>query len=107
MELYNGIMTKNPIVNGFSASAYIFLVVSLLNWASEAASGPDTFGTPMAFISLFTFSAAMMGYIFFYQPIQLYLDGKKKVAASLFLQTLGVFGGITFLILTLVFLRVF
>ncbi len=100
-------MTKNPFVNGFSASAYIFLVVTLMNWASKIASGPDTFGAPVAFISLFTFSAAMMGYIFCYQPLQLYFDGKKKRAVNLFLQTLGVFGGITFLILILVFLRVF
>ncbi len=37
------------------------------------------------------FSAASMGYLFLYQPLQLYLEGEKKKSVDLFLKTLGVF----------------
>jgi hypothetical protein len=62
---------------------------------------PDTIFDPIAFLSLFTLSAASMGYFFVYQPVQLYLDGKKKAATSLFVRTLLVFAGITVVIFTL------
>ncbi|OGK11568.1 hypothetical protein A2954_01775 [Candidatus Roizmanbacteria bacterium RIFCSPLOWO2_01_FULL_37_12] len=67
-------------------------------------SGPDnTIIEPIEFISLFTLSAAVMGFIFGYQPAQLYFDGKKKLAVNLFLQTIAYFAVITSLILTLFF----
>lgn len=58
---------------------------------------PNTFDkvhsvvVPVAFLSLFVFSAASMGYIFFYQPFQLFLEGEKKAAVDLFLKTLVTF----------------
>ncbi len=50
---------------------------------------------PVMVISLFTLSAAVMGYIFLYQPIRMYFDNKKEEAVSLFLKTVGSFGAIT------------
>ena len=88
-------MTKNPILNAFAAAAYIVLVACIMFYGSRLHEGEDTILAPIAMISLFTLSAAMMGYLFLYQPTQLYLDGKKKEAANLFLKTLGVFAGIT------------
>lgn len=58
---------------------------------------------PVAAVSLFTLSAAVMGYIFCYQPAELYFDGKKKEAVRLFLRTVAVFAGITTLMLILLF----
>ena len=82
-------MTKNPIINGLAAELYIVLIVAVLNWGTRLAIGKDdTFLAPLAMISLFTLSAAVMGYIFGLQPIQLYLDGKKKQAVALFLVAL-------------------
>lgn len=69
--------------------------------------GEDTLMAPIAAISLLTLSAAVMAYLFCFQPIQLYLDGKKKQGIKLFLSTMGIFGGITILILILMFFRVF
>lgn len=100
-------MTKNPFYNAIAASVYIILVVSLLTITSEfsnsiaGGSGEDSFLAPIMMISLLTLSVAVMGYIFGYQPIMLYLDGKKEQAVKLFLQTVGIFGGITFLIFIL------
>lgn len=89
-------MTKNPFINALCALAYIVLVGSVMNYVSHAMRNkPDTFLAPVAVLSLFTLSAALMGYFFLYQPVQLYLDGKKKEATSLFVRTILVFAGST------------
>ena len=88
-------MTKNPFYNALAASIYIAVVVLLMTFATETENTPDSFLAPLMMISLFTLSAAVMGYIFGYQPLQLFLDGKKEKAVKLFLQTVGIFGCIT------------
>jgi hypothetical protein len=100
-------MSKNPIVNAISAFLYILLVAGIMRMTTTLASHPDTFVAPLAVLSLFTFSAAVMGYIFCYQPVMLYLDGKKKQAVKLFAQTVLGFGVITLGILIVLFSRIF
>lgn len=86
-------MTKNPLINSLSALGYIALVSVVMNYVSQTQSNkPDTVFAPIAFLSLFTLSAALMGYFFLYQPAQLFLDGKKKTAVDLFVKTVGIFG---------------
>jgi hypothetical protein len=96
-------MSKNPIINGLGASAYIILVALTMNVGMKMAPRNDSILAPMAIISLFTLSAAVMGFVFGYQPAQLYFDNKKKEAVKLFLQTVLVFGIITLLLLVLLF----
>ena len=100
-------MSKNPVINGLTASVYIILVALVMNFGTKIMSQPDTFMAPVAIISLFTLSAAIMGYVFCYQPAQLYFEGKKKQAVRLFLQTIIVFAGITVLTFILLFTGVF
>lgn len=100
-------MTKNPVINAFGATLYILIIVSILNVISSAqANTPDTAFAPVIFLSLLTLSAAVMACIFFYQPVLLLLEGKKKLAVRLVVQTIGVFAGITALGLVLLFLGV-
>jgi hypothetical protein len=100
-------MTKNPIINGVAAEIYIVLVVAVMSWGTRLSVGKDnTFLAPLAVISLFTLSAAVMGYIFGLQPIQLYLEGKKKAAVNLFLQTVATFGVLTAVVLGLMFSKI-
>ncbi|MCL5433185.1 MAG: hypothetical protein M1524_03695 [Patescibacteria group bacterium] len=96
-------MTKNPFINAVCALAYIIAVSSMMFYGTQFSKPDDSILAPVAVLSLFTLSAAVMGYLFLYQPLQLYLDGKKKIAVDLFLKTLAVFGVITILILTLLF----
>lgn len=100
-------MAKNPFINSLVASIYIFAIVGLMTWGTSMVKPKDSFIAPVAMISLFTLSAAVMGYLFLYQPIQLYFDNKKKQAIKLFLQTVGVFGLITFLVLISLFFNLF
>ena len=96
-------MSKNPIINGLSALIYIVLVASVMNFGTKLVPHPNSFIAPIAVISLFTLSAAIMGFIFLYQPWQLYFDGKRKSAVKLFLQTVLVFGCLTAIALALLF----
>ncbi len=84
-------MTKNPIINALAGLLYIVLVVSALFNAEFFFGQEENILIPIAVLSLFVFSAASMGYIFLYQPLQLFLEGHKKQSIDLFLKTLGVF----------------
>ena len=72
-------MTKNPFLNALGASGYIILVVSLMNVITTTQGDkPDTPIAPVIFLSLLTLSVTVMAYLFFYQPLLLFLEGKKK-----------------------------
>jgi hypothetical protein len=58
----------------------------------------------MAVLFMLTLSAAVMAYLFFYQPLLLVIDGKKKEAVSLFVRTIGIFAAITVVIVSLLFI---
>lgn len=96
-------MTKNPLVNALTASGYIIFVSAFMSWGTRFAPKEDTIFAPIAIISLFTLSAAVMGYVFLYQPAILYFDGKKKQGAKLLLQTIGSFGLLTLIAILLMF----
>ncbi|MDD4027428.1 MAG: hypothetical protein PHO75_04585 [Candidatus Shapirobacteria bacterium] len=97
-------MTKNPLINALSASVYIVLVITVMTFATKPLQNkPDTFFTPIVFLSLLTLSVAVMAFLFFYQPVVLLIDGKKKEAINLFAKTIGIFAVITIILLTLLF----
>ena len=99
-------MSKNPIINSLSAYVYILLIVTVLNYGTKLTSN-NTFMAPIAMISLFRLSAAIMAYIFCFQPLQLFLDGKKKIAVKIFLQTTALFACLTILSLVILFFNIF
>ena len=97
-------MTKNPLVNALAAAAYITIVAAIMYYGSTVKVGANNaFIAPIALISLFTLSATVMGYLFLYEPFQMYFDGKKKVALDLFLQTTAYFGLVTVIALIALF----
>jgi hypothetical protein len=98
-------MTRNPILNALAASLYIVVIGLMMFYGPRMAGRGNTPSVivPIAVISLFTLSAAVMGYVFLYQPLQLFLEGDKRNAVSLFLRTVAVFAGITLLLLAALF----
>src|SRR5262245_21467677 len=86
---YNRSVIKNPFLNALAALAYIVLVSSVMFYITHTFNNkPDTVFAPIAMLSLLTLSASLMGYFFLYQPVMLYLDGKKKEATTLFVRTI-------------------
>jgi len=97
-------MTKNPLINALSASAYITLIVTIMTFVTKPLQNkPDTFATPIIFLSMLSLSILIMAFLFFYQPILLFIDGKKKLALNLFVKTVGIFAVITAIALVLLF----
>lgn len=99
-------MTKNPIYNAIAALIYIVLVVLLINSVTRIDALEASLLMPILMISLFTLSAAVMGYIFCYQPLRMYLDGKKEEAVKLFLKTVGIFAIVPVIIVLLYLLKI-
>ena len=97
-------MSKNPIVNALSASVYIVLVVSVMTFVTQPLKNkPDTFFAPITILFVLTLSVAVMAFLFFYQPLLLFIDGKKKEAVNLFVKTVGIFAAITAVVLIMLF----
>lgn len=89
-------MKIKPFYNAISAIAYITILVFTVNTIDELETnvGLGQYIMPILVLSLLTLSVAVMGYIFFYQPFLLYMDGKKEKAVEYFLQTTVIFASI-------------
>lgn len=97
-------MSKNPLINALGASAYIGIIVTIMTFLTQTQKNkPDTFLAPTIALSLLTLSAAVMAYLFFYTPLQLLLEGKKKEAVRLFVQTVAIFAILPAVVLILLF----
>jgi len=88
---------KNPYLNSIYAEVYIVIIVSLITYMGKQDS-PDNFFSPVAALSLFVLSAAVMGYLFLSEPLQLFLDGEKKQSVSFFIKTVISFAVITIIV---------
>lgn len=95
-------MSRNPLVNAISAALYIFLVVSVMTFVTQPLRNkPDTFFAPITALFVLTLSVAVMACLFFYQPLLLIIEGKKKEAVDLFAKTVGIFAIFTTIVLVL------
>ena len=85
-------MTTNPFYNALFAIAYIVILVTAAINGPRLLGGPEeSIFYPMLGLAVFVLSAAVMAYLFFYQPVLMLLDGKRDKAVKLFLQTVGIF----------------
>lgn len=101
-------MTKNPIINALSAVLYICAVVSIMYFGSSLAVHVEkTLLLPIAMLCLFSLSVVVMAFVFFYQPVLMYMEGEKVKAIKLGLQTVGAFGVVTAILLASIVLSRF
>ena len=90
-------MMKKAFINALLAEIYIVFIVLVVDFVAKAFESAEVMFVPVVMLSIFVLSAAVMGYLFFSQPVQLYLEGQKKQAVSFFLFTI-----LSFAILTIV-----
>lgn len=92
-------MFKKPFTHALAATVYITLIISAITVGERFQYGSegsfDRIVIPIAMLSLFVLSAAVMGYLFVAEPLQLYIDGKKKEAVRFFAYTVLSFGVLT------------
>ncbi len=81
-------MKINPFINALGVVAYILVVVGII-YSLQSPNTPDTILAPIFLLSLFTLSAAVMAFLFFYQPFKLYFDNHKKEALIYFMKMVG------------------
>lgn len=93
-------MKYQPIMHAVAAAAYIGALVSLVFNGAQLLEGVkgETILFPMAFLSLFVLSAALMGYLFVYRPVLLIFEGKREEGVRFFLHTVAAFAVITALL---------
>jgi hypothetical protein len=99
-------MKWNPFLNALAAAAYIAGVTLFMHFIESIRHDtPDTVLDSMGVLSLLVCSAAVMAFLFFYQPLVRLLENKKAEAVRYFLTTIGIFGLIMVAILTSVSLQ--
>jgi hypothetical protein len=83
---------KEPFLHALGAVIYIVvivLVVQAINFALKSQNG--TIVIPMTMLSLFVLSAAIMGYLFLAEPLQLFMNDRKQEAVAFFAKVVGIF----------------
>ncbi|MCX6716011.1 MAG: hypothetical protein NT077_03260 [Candidatus Taylorbacteria bacterium] len=95
---------KNPYYRAILALGYINLIASILFYGQRIAKPVDTIFAPIAMLSLLTLSVAVMGYLFFFEPLQLYLSGQKAEATTSFLKTIATFALTTIVVFAIMLL---
>lgn len=90
-------MKKTGLLNALGTLVYIIVVATLIQNGDRLFGDMDNFVGPIAFLLLFTLSAVVVGSLVLGKPIMLYLDGKKKEAVTLFMQTASWLAGFTIL----------
>jgi hypothetical protein len=86
-------MRWNPYLNAIGATAYIWAVGLLIHYISSLHHDtPDNLTGSTTALSLAVFSAAVMGFLFFYRPVVLLIENKRQEALLFFLKTLALFG---------------
>lgn len=94
-------MLKNPYINAAAALVYIALVVGGITIVERITpeGSSDIVLVPIAMLSLLVLSVAIMAVLFFYQPLALFLDGKRAEALAFFVKTLATFAVVTAVLL--------
>ncbi len=88
---YTAIM-KKPFLSATAAALYIVVIVIIVQTVTFALKSQEgTLVIPMTMLSLFVLSAAVMGYLFLSEPLQLLLQNKKQEAIAFFGKVVGFF----------------
>ena len=84
-------MDKKPFLNASAAALYIVAIVLVINTFSRLSIPDNTILDPIVMLSLLVLSVAIMGFLFAYEPLRLYLEGQKQEAMLFFAKTVGTF----------------
>ncbi|MBI4458039.1 hypothetical protein HY633_03700, partial [Candidatus Uhrbacteria bacterium] len=84
----NKSILAKAVGSAVAAAAYIGLVATIPSQGRMLFEDrlPSIFG-PMAFLMLFSLSAAVLGLLIFARPVMFYIDGKKREAVKLLVYT--------------------
>ena len=87
-------MTTKPFLNALIAAGYIGIIVTILSNTEHFDARGFGMIAPVTFLSLLVLSAALMGYLFFYQPVRLLIERQPEEASTFLISTIVSFVGI-------------
>lgn len=83
-------MIQYSLLHALGVMVYVIGVAFLMNNMEQILGNtPDTFWGPVAFLLLFTVSAAITGLLVLGRPVYLFMGGNKKEGVQFLLWTLG------------------
>jgi hypothetical protein len=94
---------KKPFLHALSALVYIILIVFIVG-SIEHRFPEESLLAPITMISLLVLSVATMWFLFFYHPLQLFIEDKKKEALDFLTKTIGIFACFVVVFLIYIFL---
>ena len=74
-------------LNAFGTAVYVAFVAFIMQNGEAVFGKMNNLLGPVAFLLLFVLSAAVVGALILGRPIVMYLDGQKKDAIKMFIQT--------------------
>ncbi|MFA6588449.1 MAG: hypothetical protein WCT08_05265 [Patescibacteria group bacterium] len=80
---------SHSFLHSLAVVVYIILVACLMQHAEKWFGSMDNVLGPIAFLMLFTVSAAIVGLLIFGRPVFLFLNNQKKEALSFMFHTIG------------------
>lgn len=93
---------NNPFFHALGATAYIVGISAFLFYVPERTFGPeDTVFAPIMMLSLLVLSVAVMGFLFWYEPIRLFAEGQKSAALHFLGKTIVWFAALTAVVVLL------
>lgn len=87
-------MKLNPYVNAALAALYIVGIVFVIQAFTSFQALQKTLYIPIGMLGLLVLSAAVMSFLFGFEPFRLYFDNKKEEALAFFGKTVGTFAAI-------------
>ena len=92
---------KKPFLHALSATLYIVFVVLIISVFDGRPE--ETILIPMTVLALLVLSVAVMGFLFVYEPLRLFIENKRQEAVSFFGKTIGFFACFIVILLALSF----
>src|SRR3989344_2802874 len=96
---------KKPFLYALTATLYIVIIVLVINFGGSILKDQEeTIIIPMAMLSLFVLSAAVMGFLFLSEPLYLLMENRKQEAIVFFAKVVGIFACFVAIFAILLFL---
>jgi len=93
---------KKSLLYALGAVLYIVSIATIMYNITSSIS-EQTVLLPIVILSLFVLSVTVMIFMFFYEPVMLFLDGKKKEAVIFFAHTTTIFAIFVAILLVILF----
>ncbi|PIS40799.1 MAG: hypothetical protein COT26_01435 [Candidatus Kerfeldbacteria bacterium CG08_land_8_20_14_0_20_43_14] len=85
----NNPLSRQSFLHSLGVVAYIIIVAFVMMHGDSWFGNMNNILGPIAFLMLFTLSAAIVGLLVFGRPVYLFLNGQKKEALSFMFHTLA------------------